>query len=118
MSADSTWLTSADGDNLSPLGLGETSPDSEWLTDGECVLGTGLAHGADLAYGLGSGLSTFTFVLAFKSRRGEEQMGVVSPTKGPDLPIVRQPHGTSLSGRTGGKLTTPAKIRQGKSGKS
>ena len=96
---------SADGRDLSSLQFGQTTPDPEGLTDPDGVLGTGLSHRADLADGLGALLSALSLIFSFKGRRGEEQVGMIATAKRPQLPLIRQPHRVSLSGRQGAEGT-------------
>src|SRR5437763_12566672 len=60
------------GEDLLALDLVEATPDAVGLADADGELQARLLHGADLADGLGPGLTGFLLVLALEVRRGEE----------------------------------------------
>ena len=74
------------GEVPTSFGLCESAPDAIWFPDLKSVRSTVNHHRAHMTYSLRSDLSALSFVLAFLSARGEEEMGVVAATQSNRLP--------------------------------
>jgi hypothetical protein len=74
---------------LATLELGETAPDAERLADVEGVVRARRADRTNLADRLGSLFTALSLVLALKGGWRKEEVGVIAPTQGPQLPVIR-----------------------------
>src|SRR5690606_21977237 len=79
---------SAIGEEVLALGLVEPTPDAVGLADPDGVVEAVLLHRAGGADLLRPGLALELLLLALEHRRREEDGGVWSPARGPQLPIL------------------------------
>jgi hypothetical protein len=68
------------------LDFSESAPDPVRFLDLDCIVSAFLRHGADLAHGLGAGLSTYAFVFSFLGAWGEKEVRVIAATQCNRLP--------------------------------